>query len=295
MKKRSIIIILIIVVVVIIFFSFFWPLDNEDDIKGTIGGVERAEKYRGDQLAETDLLVENEKFVAFTQSAEWQNALKNKELIKLLESDEFARLVSLNSEFQLFGFYNQFFQAYYNVLETEPELTPGKALAILQDDEFHKTILSQDFEDITPEYGEKNLDKFAELWNIEMIELVLFSDDLQLVEYATALQNLYGIEDFKVSYSQDFQNVIVLLSQNLQIIPVELSQDFQNEFLSQEFQKMFAFLQDYQRQILFSQDFHNLILNQDFKNVFFGNDVNPSLIPKMMQDFQKLLWGREFI
>ena len=66
----------VVVVALIVYFAAISPWPAERQATGTIGGVEKAEKYQADQLSE-----ENVK-------------LSDSELQDLLQNDEFTRLIS---------------------------------------------------------------------------------------------------------------------------------------------------------------------------------------------------------
>jgi len=81
MKKQSRMTLLIggavVVVGLILYFAFLYPPSSTEDLKGTIGGVQKAEKYQSNQLAEGNV------------------HLSDSELQDLLQNDEFTRLISI--------------------------------------------------------------------------------------------------------------------------------------------------------------------------------------------------------
>ncbi|MCF7794409.1 MAG: hypothetical protein K9N09_04745 [Candidatus Cloacimonetes bacterium] len=295
MKKGLIIIIIIIVAAGIVFFSLFWPLDKAEDMKGTIGGVEKAKKFRGDQLDDSDLLLENDDFVALTQSAEWQNAMKNEEVVKFMQSEEFSKFIILATEWQKAVYYSQGLLKLHNHLENQSDLTPEKVRSFLASDNFQAIVFSQDVQ--FSKFFMQDFQKFVVHWNLETIQTILFSADMNLVSSDEALKNLYENDTFKSVYSQDFQK---WFSQDFQNIMFG-SQDFQNAIrsLSQDFQKFGFPMQDFQK--WFSQDFQNVYLSQDFQKVFSSQEFkilfNSQDIQKvfMSQDFQNYLKSGVFI
>ncbi|MBN2365743.1 MAG: hypothetical protein JXL67_06225 [Calditrichaeota bacterium] len=300
--KKSIVIIIVIVAVVIVFFSFFWPLDKADDVKGTIGGVEKAKKFRGEQMDESDLLTENEDFVALTQSAEWQNAMKNKEVVKFLQSDEFTKFIILSADMQKFSFYTQCFQNLYTQVEKMTDPSPEKVHTLLRSEDFQKRILAQEFENIQPDYAIQELQKLIVLLDFPIIVAIVFSNDMNLVSSDEALKNLYKNDSFKIVFSQDFQKQF--MSQDFQNA-VSYSNDMQNmieltsqdylkggEIYSQDFQSVIAYMSQDMQKIFMSQDFQKVFMSQDFQKVFMSQDFQKVF---MSQEFQNYLKGGEFI
>ena len=280
MKKGMIIVIIIIVAAGVVFFSLFWPIDKTADLKGTIGGVEKAEKYRGEQMDESDLLTENEDFVALTQSAEWQNAMKNEKVVKFLQSEEFAKFVTISSDRKVFAIYNQYFQNFYSILQNQSDLTPEKAYLILQSDNYQKVIFSQDVQHDV-QLTEQDFQKWIVIWNIDTIKTVLFSADMNLADYETALQGFYVNPKLVAFFSQDFQKIF---SQDFQKGGFIYSQDYLKGgfFLSQDIQSIIAYMSQDMQKIFMSQDFQKVFMSQDFQKIFKS------------QDFQKLFKSLDF-
>ncbi len=68
-----------------------WPLTDNNNTQGTLGGVQKAEKFRGKQMSEKDLTLDSPEVTKLTQSAEWQNAMKDEKFVKMLQSDHFQQ------------------------------------------------------------------------------------------------------------------------------------------------------------------------------------------------------------
>ena len=131
MKKPLIIIIIVLVVAAIVYFSVFYPEPFKQELAGTIGGVEKAEKFRGEQLKDEEILIENEDFVKFSQSAEWQNLLKNEEFLKIALSQDFQKIVILNVDIQKALICSQDFQRFFEGIQIKFFNTYQKSLQFL--------------------------------------------------------------------------------------------------------------------------------------------------------------------
>ena len=289
MKKGFILIGVIVVAVIIAFFSFFWPMNDSSDLKGTIGGVEKAKKFRGEQMEAADLLLENEEFIAFTQSAEWQNAMKNEELVNFLKSDEFKSLIFMTGDMQKIILMNRYFDSVKLGLLKETDLNEATLKAVLKSND------SQDFGVLSPDsykqftflISQEFQKAYANPANIESLDFTnlirslmnsnptlkaVFSQDMQKLVNSQDFQKLVNSQDYqKMVNSQDFQNTIL----------TSPSQDFQNMFISQDFQNVMVPLsQDFQKQFM-SQEFQTLMQSDFFGiHIFFNN-----------QDFQQLMFG----
>jgi hypothetical protein len=289
MKKSIIVVIIIIVAAALVFFSIFWPLDKAEDLKGTIGGVEKAKKFRGEQMDASDILVDNEEFNTLIQSAEWQNAMKDEEFVAFLKSDDFKKYATMMGDMQKIVLLNLYFDTVKSDLMKEPELTEEVVKSFFNNDfqeavfsstnqdfqQFVIVIFSQDFQNVFL----ANLDNLENLNAIDFVRSFLASSPTFKAVFSMNMQKYVYSKDFEKFYlSQDYQNTIMglsqdfqkLLSQDFQNAIRSLSQDFQKQFMSQDFQKQFM-SQDFQKSYYVSQDFQKVILSQDFQAVLNSN------------------------
>jgi len=291
MKKSSIIIGVIVVAVVIAFFSFIWPMNDSSDLKGTIGGVEKAEKFRGEQMEAADLLLENEEFVTFTQSAEWQNAMKNEELVNYLKSDEFSNGISKAGDLKKLVIMNQYFDSVKLALVNETDMNEASTKEFFASNTFTNFLRSQDFSGWGRPYG---IMWWLNNQDFQQMTEIIFSQEFQKV-----MANPANIEtlDFANIITKSFDNnssISKFFSQDYQ--KLVNSQDYQNLVNSQDYQKLVN-TQDYQK-LVNSQDYQQLVNTQDYQkyfnsqdfNLFFQNDFFEG-IWNGNQDFQKNMLG----
>ena len=67
----------IIIILVILYFAFLYPPPSAEDVKGTIGGAQKAQRWRAQQISDSDVVLDNPELQSFMQSAEVQNLMKN--------------------------------------------------------------------------------------------------------------------------------------------------------------------------------------------------------------------------
>jgi hypothetical protein len=86
LSKKGLIIAVPIAVVIILYFTLFiqWPTSTQ--VSGTIGGidngVQRAIKFRSEQITQADVILKNPEFQNIIQSDAFQKLLKNENFIK---------------------------------------------------------------------------------------------------------------------------------------------------------------------------------------------------------------------
>jgi len=83
---------LAVVVVVILYFTFMYPPPSGEDVKGTIGGVKKANKPSTEQITDKDVILKDTGI---------QNLLQNDKIVNLLQSKSAALKVwvaKLNAE-----------------------------------------------------------------------------------------------------------------------------------------------------------------------------------------------------
>ena len=305
MKKSIIVVIIVVVAAALVFFSLFWPLDKAEDMKGTIGGVEKAKKFRGEQIESADVLVENAEFSTMIQSAEWQNAMKNEELVSFLKSEDFTNFVAAIGDMQKIAFMNVCFNTMKNSLMEEPELNEDVVNTLWANENFQKAVFmpwNQDFQQLGFPILAKdfqqifltNIDNLEALDFIEVMKAVFANNSEMNNLFSMDLQNWVVSQDFeKLVLSQDYQNIIIPLSQDFQNLVwatpqdfqntiSQLSQDFQKAYMSQDFQKILPTSQDFQNTLNWGQDFQKVYMSQDFQSLLqndsFGALFSPSQI-----------------
>jgi len=291
MKKSLIIIGVIVVAVVIAFFSFIWPMNDSSDLKGTIGGVEKAEKFRGEQMDAADLLLENEEFVTFTQSAEWQNAMKNEELVNYLKSDDFSNFITKSGDMKKLLIMNQYFDSVKLALVNATDMNEVSSKEVLASNTFENFLSARDFSG----WGRP----YSIMWWLNNQDFQHLIHAMMSQEFQKMLANPANIEtlDFANIITKSFDNnssICKFFSQDFQ--KLVNSQDFQNLVNSQDYQQ-FVNTQDYQR-LVNSQDYQQLVNTQDYQRYFNSQDFNQFFqndffegICNGNQDFQKNMLG----
>ncbi len=275
MKKGLVFLVVIVIAVAILFFSLFWPLNNEENLQGTIGGVEKADKFRGEQPVTEDVLLEDEDFAALTQSAEWQNSMKDEEFVAFLKSEEFQRSCLLLNDMKNLVLMKNCFDVAKNTAPQSQEIS-DEELKLIQANDFQSVIWtwSHDFQKFLFSQDDPQSVTFAEAARL----VILNSQDFDTNKlFSSDMQKFISSEDFeKYVYSQDFQKVIV-----------SLGQDFQNLVLSGDFQNtLAAFNQDFQKRLL-SVDFQKAVFSQDHQKMFYtGSDVQKAFF--LSQDMQNV-------
>ena len=310
MKKSFAITIVIIAAAVVAFFSFFWPLNKSDDLRGTIGGVEKAKKFRGEQPMSKEVLLENEDFVALTQSAEWQNAMKNEEFVAFLKSDDFQKSILLMSDMKNLVWANVCYEAVFNSDINNLKI-PEEALKSVLSNDFQYSILImiQDFQQFVYSHDDAATATFPDaLRSILKNQLkngAAFSTEMQKFVASQNFDKMFSSPQFEQlspfinGWAQDFQNVIIPLSQDFQNtlnwaqdfqnIILQLSQDFQKQIMSQEFQNaLFANNADFQKLLYRSQNFQKAYMSQNMQQLV-NNDNFQKLV--LNQDFQQNMLG----
>ncbi len=319
MKKKTIFFGLIIVVAaIIIFYSAFWPLDRRSGLQGTIGGVEKAEKYRGEQMAVSELLLENEEFTQFLQSAEWQNAMKNEDLINFLKSDEFKSFISMTGDMQKIVLLNNYFDTVKLSLLKEADLNEEVINLFFKNNDFQHFVLSQDFmnwpipstplnQDFQSLTGSAFSQEFQKVYlaNPSAIESIEFASMMKMLAAGSpSLESFFNLDILGWVNSQDFESFIA----SMEYKSFVSSQDYQSALFSQDFQNiLISFSQDFQTFNIKqmndfigpnNQDFHQLVLSREFQlilqNDFFGEiwAGNQDFQQNMLGAFQTICTGR---
>ncbi|MBP7460054.1 MAG: hypothetical protein KBA26_02075 [Candidatus Delongbacteria bacterium] len=92
-KRSLLIVITVVLALVVIYFGFFNQKPNPDELAGTIGGVEKADKI-GSNLTEEDIATLKTKYNDLIQSAPFQNLIKSPIFQKLVTDSSFIAILS---------------------------------------------------------------------------------------------------------------------------------------------------------------------------------------------------------
>ena len=77
-KKTFLIASALIAVIAVAYFSFISPPPEAEDVRGTIGGVEKAEKYRAEQITDKDVILQDPEIQELLQNDMIHNLLTSK-------------------------------------------------------------------------------------------------------------------------------------------------------------------------------------------------------------------------
>ena len=80
-----------VALVIVLGFVLLNTPPSSDDLKGTIGGVEQADRYRADQISDAEAILGEPQF---------QNLVHNEEFLQLLESDNFQEALESDDQFR---------------------------------------------------------------------------------------------------------------------------------------------------------------------------------------------------
>ena len=82
------------VVAIVLVIAFVSQPPSRDAAKGTIGGAEKAAKYRAGQISETDVVLENPEFQQLLQNDQVQDLVRSPEFQKLMNDAAFLALLN---------------------------------------------------------------------------------------------------------------------------------------------------------------------------------------------------------
>ncbi|MBN1948469.1 MAG: hypothetical protein JW784_01875 [Candidatus Cloacimonetes bacterium] len=235
MKKKSratlLVILVIVVVLIILVFAFYWPPYRLGQVVGSMVGIERAVKYRAEDLSRIDVLVDNPELVKFSQSAQWQNLVKDDDFRKFFLSGNFET-------------------AFLNI-----GLDILKVGYIINNMSKFLSIDLQIFQSAIPPLSHDRIPTS-----------IILNKDLAMIN-DPAVQDVIRSEEFRIIFGEDFQRVI--LSQDMQkiflsdieqssryfLVAAALESDEFRRFISIDFQKFLA-----------SPAFQEWIDSEGFKN-----------------------------
>jgi hypothetical protein len=296
MKRGVIFAIILVVAAGILFFSFFWPLNSTSEVAGTLGGIEKAQKYRGDQPMTKDVLLENEDFATLTQSAEWQNAMKDEEFVAFLKSDEFQKAIVFQNDIQNVVLARACFEAVKN--SDFEAFTPS--------DETMKSVLANDFQGffyLVSQEFQKLLYNHSDPQNLTFSEAMksLLSSDMQQATtfFSADMQKVINSQDFdKMLASPQFdtmQSVMVILSQDIQKWMNQNMQQFLAPNAADMQKNAAANNQEFQKSIgTFSQEFQKAFMSQEVQEAIFVLASDTQQCIWVSQDYQKYYSNANF-
>ena len=251
--RTAIIVLLAAFVVVLILLRLFNIFPQPDQTAGTIGGVEKVDRFRGQQMKMEDIKCDNPEVSQFVQSAGFQNMMKDESFRAILANPAQLKFVPMAVEVAQIT--NQAAENFSNFLEQGDNAKFWFGSAEFQ--QFHQNF-SQLFSSDDPAIVPPNAQ--------DIQKLVLNSD----------FQSLITNFDFKAVYNQDIQGIFGADFSNLLLgtiqatiggIPTNFdfnNAEFQNIYASQEFQKFVFLSQDFHKQFM-SQDIQKLFMSQDFE------------------------------
>jgi hypothetical protein len=272
--RTAIIVLLAALVVVLILLRLFNVFPQSDQTTGTIGNVEKVDRFRGQQMKIEDIKCDNPEVARFVQGAEFQNMMKDENFRALLANPDQIKFIILALDVsQVFDQASQNFSSF-----------------LQQGDNAKFFFGSAEFQQFHH--------NFSQLLPSDAPEIVLPAQDIQKLLYNSDFQSLVANFDFKAVYNQDIQGIFgadfsKLLEGTFQTIrpgddaPTSIdfnNTEFQKFLWSQEFQKLFFLNQDIQKMFL-SQDFHNQLMSKDFQKFVgsaeFQNAIKNSEVNKV--------------
>ncbi|HDP67809.1 MAG TPA: hypothetical protein ENN20_04815 [Candidatus Marinimicrobia bacterium] len=249
---------------------------SPEKAEGTIGGVEKVERFRGQQMNFKDIKTDDPEVAQVIQSAEFQNLLKDENFRSILANPQQVEYVPLAVEVN--QIVSQAAQDFYDFLQKG-----DNAIKFFDSKEYHEFYASLEPEDtagllviLNPAVSNgivptaQDLQK-SYMLNAEFQKLAL-SFPFQAV-YNQDIQSIFG-QDFVKLCAGDFQSLMPHLQSHwandfLNVLhssalnTIICSQEFQKLCESQEFQKIWS--QDFQK-VFMSQEFQNYVLSQEFQN-----------------------------
>jgi hypothetical protein len=89
-----------VALVVILGIVLFYPTPSSDDMKGTIGGIERADRYRGDQISDAEVILRDANFQNLVHDDDFLNLLESDNPQEAMQSDDYRALLQKH-DFQM--------------------------------------------------------------------------------------------------------------------------------------------------------------------------------------------------
>ncbi len=305
--KKWIVIVLVVVAAVIIYVAVNWPLSSTKNTQGTLGGVQKAEKFKGKQLSKADLKIKDPELVKFSQSAEWQNAMKDKEFVKLFFNQDFQNYMKfsmlsgelvteaakLHEFFSKNNFNNmnedEFKNKYKLFFNSDTNKLYGNDINKLWTaaSDFQKAIKEKDTNGLSQGFlkivlknttvGNRILKNknFAKMFALDMNKNgIINPDDLVKIFWSIDVQKLYN-GDMQKLMSTDFQDIV-------------LNADFQKIFFNSDIQKLLG--SDFQKSKFFSSDMQKLFFNNpNMQKILANSSFQQAMFRLHSSDFNNFL------
>lgn len=268
--------VVIVALVVLRVTGVFPPIDKKTELIGTIGGVEKADKFRGEQFSFEDVKIDNPEVAEFVQGATFQNLMKDENFRALITNQEFVKLLpqvmEVNNKVYLFAVD---LQNFLSNAQNFQKFFSRDFNAFVKSAEFNKLALRPEVTkqiELTATY--QQMTKAFEVPSLQEVMQLVNNRDFQKSYFASnELQKIVPMsQDFKYIVSQDFQKFAFMSTDfNLKVFQsFYASQEFQKMAMNADFQKAYM-NQDFQKFVL-SQDFQKIVLSQDFQKYFDNQD-----------------------
>ncbi len=291
-KKNQILVLSLSVVVLVLIVlrvaGVFPPI--EENATGTIGNVEKVDRFRGQQMKMEDIKCDNPEVAKFVQSAGFQNMMKDENFQAVLANPAQMKFVPMAVGVN--GIISQAAQDFHSFLEKGDN---AKAIfGSIDYQQFYEAFNPSGLLNLPEPIG-ANTSSFL-LPNAQDFQRSLFNSDFQKfvnnfdfkVVYNQDIQGIFGA-DFVKFLAGDFQAAMDLsgvfpdpypVNPNIDFQSVLQSEAFQNLFTSQEFQKLVQ-NQEFQKflsqgfQIIYlSQSFQTFVGSQEFQNALKNMETN---------------------
>ncbi|MBP7460053.1 MAG: hypothetical protein KBA26_02070 [Candidatus Delongbacteria bacterium] len=179
-KRSLLIVITVILAAIVIYFGLFHQQPKPEEVSGTLGGVEKAQKLQGTTLNEEDIATLKTKYNDLLQSADFQNLVKSDNFQKVMGDANFYLALANPS--------------LVNVIV--PTAQSKEIQGLLQDSQFIKALNSGNNQQIMDVIVVRSLDGNTNLVNALMdpsIQKVMANPDYQAVirshEFTSLCQN----------------------------------------------------------------------------------------------------------
>ncbi len=267
--------VVIVALVVLRVTGVFPSIDKKTELIGTIGGVQQADKFRGEQFSFKDIKIDNPEVAEFVQSATFQNLMKDENFRAGFTNQEFVKMLPQLMEANQFVYkYAVDMQKYLSDAQNFQKAFDHFA-AVAQSAEFNKLNLSTDFvRQIEQVASHQQLSQAFVAPSLQEVMQLVNNEDFQKYYFANnELQKMMPMsQDLKHIMNNDFQKVIPQATDfNLK--------NFESFFLSQEFQKLCqspAMIEIVSNQehckVFLSQEFQKVLLSQEFQKYFDSQD-----------------------
>jgi len=264
--RTAIIILLTALVVVLILLRLFNIFPQPDKTAGTIGNVEKVDRFRGQQMKIEDIKCDNPEVSRFVQGAEFQNLMKDDNFQAILANPAQLKFVPLAVEVAQIT--NQASENFSNFLEQGDNAKIFFGSAEFQ--QFH-----QNFSQLLPSDAPEIISPNAQ--------------DIQKLLLNSHFQKMAANFDFKAVYNQDIQGVFgaefsKILNGTFQATIGQIA-SYNFDFNNSEFQKAILF-PSFQKLIFLNQDIQKLFMSQDIQKLFMSRDFEQFV---KSADFQNAL------